>query len=80
MSFDCSHCGYQNNEIQSAGEIAEKGVRITLHVQTGKDLNRQVIKSDYASIKIPEVDFEIPSQSQKGGQQNMLPALVLANG
>uniref|UniRef100_A0A1B6K080 Zinc finger protein 259 n=1 Tax=Homalodisca liturata TaxID=320908 RepID=A0A1B6K080_9HEMI len=66
MSFDCPHCGCQNNEIQSAGEIEEKGVRITLEVQSEKDLNRQIIKSDYTSISIPEVDFEIPSQSQKG--------------
>ncbi|KAG8283180.1 nucleolar zinc-finger protein [Homalodisca vitripennis] len=66
MSFDCPHCGFENNEIQSAGEIEEKGVRITLEVQSEKDLNRQIIKSDYTSIRIPEVDFEIPSQSQKG--------------
>uniref|UniRef100_A0A1B6GWC0 Zinc finger protein ZPR1 n=1 Tax=Cuerna arida TaxID=1464854 RepID=A0A1B6GWC0_9HEMI len=66
MSFDCPHCGFQNNEIQSAGEIEKKGVRMTLEVQSEKDLNRQIIKSDYTSIRIPEVDFEIPSQSQKG--------------
>lgn len=67
MSFDCEHCGYKNNEMQSAGEIEEKGVGITLQIRSEKDLNRQVVKSDYTSIKIPEVDFEIPSQSQKGG-------------
>lgn len=67
MSFDCPHCGFQNNEIQSAGEIGEKGVRITLSVKCENDLKRQVIKSDYTSIRIPEIDFEIPSQSQKGG-------------
>lgn len=31
-----------------------------------QDLNRKIVKSDYASISIPEVDFEIPPLSQKG--------------
>uniref|UniRef100_A0A915K480 Zinc finger ZPR1-type domain-containing protein n=1 Tax=Romanomermis culicivorax TaxID=13658 RepID=A0A915K480_ROMCU len=30
------------------------------------DLNRQVVKSNYASVSIPDVDFEIPSCSQAG--------------
>lgn len=66
MSFECEHCGFKNNEIQSGGKIEERGVRITLKVQTERDLNRQVIKSDYTSVKIVELDFEIPAQSQKG--------------
>ncbi|XP_054009797.1 zinc finger protein ZPR1 [Hylaeus anthracinus] len=66
MSFDCEHCGYQNNEIQNSGKIADKGIRITLQVKTPRDLNRQVIKSDYTRVQIPSLDFEIPSRSQKG--------------
>ncbi|KAK7602982.1 hypothetical protein V9T40_002981 [Parthenolecanium corni] len=66
MSFKCEHCGYQNNEIQSGGRIEEKGIRINLHVQTMDDLNRVLVKSDFTSIKIPELDFEIPANSQKG--------------
>lgn len=68
MSFSCEHCGYQNNEIQSGGPVAEKGIRFVLNVDELKDLNRQVVKSDYASVRIPELDFEIPAKSQKGGQ------------
>ncbi|KAK2587606.1 hypothetical protein KPH14_003733 [Odynerus spinipes] len=66
MSFDCEHCGYQNNEIQSGGKIAEKGIKITLQVSSPRDLNRQVVKSDYTSVQIPHLDFEIPARSQKG--------------
>lgn len=66
MSFECEHCGYRNNEIQSGGKIAEKGIRIALQVMMAQDLNRQVVKSDYTSIRIPHLDFEIPAQSQKG--------------
>ncbi|XP_071447318.1 zinc finger protein ZPR1 [Hetaerina americana] len=66
MSFECEHCGLRNNEIQPGGEIQEKGVKITVDVKNKEDLNRQVVKSDFASIKILEVDLEIPAQSQRG--------------
>ncbi|XP_011191057.2 zinc finger protein ZPR1 [Zeugodacus cucurbitae] len=66
MSFKCEHCGYENSEIQSASEIQKKGVRIELTVQSAEDLNRRVVRSDYTSVSIPEVELEIPSQSQKG--------------
>ncbi|KAJ8705141.1 hypothetical protein PYW08_012461 [Mythimna loreyi] len=66
MSFSCEECGYQNNELQSAGAYADKGVTWILRVEGAEDLNRQVVKSDYTAVKIPELDFEIPAQSQKG--------------
>ncbi|KAK2573836.1 Zinc finger protein ZPR1 [Acropora cervicornis] len=56
-SFDCPHCGYSNNEVQSAGRIQDNGC---------KDLSRQVIKSDAASFIIPELEFESPAFTQKG--------------
>ncbi|KAJ8941365.1 hypothetical protein NQ314_010428 [Rhamnusium bicolor] len=66
MSFACEQCGYKNNELQSGAPVADKGIKITLIVKSEKDLNRQVVKSDYTSIKLVELDFEIPAQSQKG--------------
>ena len=36
-------------------------------VTSEKDLNRQIIKSDSGLIRIPEMDFEIPPMTQKGG-------------
>ena len=66
MSFACDHCGYQNNEIQSGAEIEAKGIKLKLEVVTVKDLNRRVVKSDFCSVRIEELDFEIPAQSQKG--------------
>jgi len=69
MSFACDHCGFRNNELQSGGKIEEQGVEITLKCLKPSDLNRQVVKSDYTSIKIIELDFEIPAQSQKGGKK-----------
>ncbi|XP_063905343.1 zinc finger protein ZPR1 [Zophobas morio] len=66
MSFSCDGCGYKNNEIQSGAAINPEGVRITLKVETQSDLNRQLVKSDHTSIKIVELEFEIPAKSQKG--------------
>lgn len=66
MSFKCDHCGHTNNEMQSASEIQKNGVRIELKVQKESDLNRRVVRSDNSSISIPEVELEIPVQSQKG--------------
>ncbi|XP_013141327.1 PREDICTED: zinc finger protein ZPR1 [Papilio polytes] len=66
MSFSCEACGYENNEIQPGGAFAELGVRWKLRVECQLDLNRQVVKSDYTGVRIPELDFEIPAQSQKG--------------
>ncbi|XP_050678570.1 zinc finger protein ZPR1 [Leptidea sinapis] len=66
MSFSCEHCGFENNEIQGGGAFAELGVRWKLQVEEPIDLNRQVVKSDFTSVSIPELDFEIPAKSQKG--------------
>lgn len=32
-----------------------------------QDLNREVVKTDCATARIPELDFEIPAFTQKGG-------------
>lgn len=65
-SFSCEHCGYENNEIQPAGEIEPNGCKITIQIKTPQDLNRRIVKSDRTSVKFVELDFEIPAQSQKG--------------
>lgn len=66
MSFFCDECGYRNNEIQSGEEIQVQGLRLTLKVIESKDMNRRVVRSDFASVRFEEIDFEIPSQSQRG--------------
>ncbi|KAK2101859.1 hypothetical protein P7K49_019526, partial [Saguinus oedipus] len=65
-SFSCEHCGWNNTEIQSAGRIQDQGVRYTLTVRALEDMNREVVKTDSATTRIPELDFEIPAFSQKG--------------
>ncbi|XP_049634128.1 zinc finger protein ZPR1 [Suncus etruscus] len=65
-SFSCEHCGWSNTEIQSAGKIQDQGVCYTLTVNSQEDMNREVVKTDSATARIPELDFEIPAFSQKG--------------
>uniref|UniRef100_A0A673K022 Zinc finger protein 259 n=1 Tax=Sinocyclocheilus rhinocerous TaxID=307959 RepID=A0A673K022_9TELE len=65
-SFTCPHCNWTNTEIQSAGRIQEQGVLYTLQVKTKEDMNREVVKSDSASTRIPQLDFEIPAFTQNG--------------
>ncbi|NWW88863.1 ZPR1 protein, partial [Rhynochetos jubatus] len=65
-SFACDSCSWSNTEIQSAGRIQEQGVRYTLAVASRQDMNREVVKTDCATARIPELDFEIPAFSQKG--------------
>lgn len=60
MSFHCPHCGFHNSEIQPASDFQIKGSKYTLKIEDKKDLERQVIKSDYCSCKFVELDIEIP--------------------
>ncbi|CBY20763.1 unnamed protein product [Oikopleura dioica] len=66
MSFHCQHCGFRNNEVQSGGKVELNGVRVIAIVDGSRDLNRQIVKSEHCTVKIPELDFEIPPLTQKG--------------
>ncbi|MCO5572513.1 hypothetical protein L7F22_026268 [Adiantum nelumboides] len=68
MAFECPHCNERNNEVQFVGQLQSQGCCHTLTVPKGdaKVLSRQVVKSDSATIKIPEVEFEVPPEAQRG--------------
>lgn len=66
MNLNCEDCGFRNAEVNFGGEIQEKGEKLTLTVNSSDDLNRQLIKSDSASLYIPRLDFEIPPTTQRG--------------
>ena len=70
-SFKCEHCHNTNNSVQPASSYGEKGVRYILTVKDMADLNRQVIKSETATIMVPEVELEIPRESQKGSSSTI---------
>ncbi|ESN97793.1 hypothetical protein HELRODRAFT_114138 [Helobdella robusta] len=69
-SFSCDHCNHSDTGVQSGGTVQVKGVKFNLKVTSVKDLNRQVIKSEYCVLKIPELDFEQPA-SRKGDITNV---------
>ncbi|GAA5907460.1 hypothetical protein JCM8208_001383 [Rhodotorula glutinis] len=60
VSFRCEHCGYKNNEIQSAGEIQPLGAVYTVKCTSRDDLDRQLVKSEHCTISIPEYQLTIP--------------------
>lgn len=57
-----------NNEIQFAGAFGEKGTVHTLAVAAGDAAarDRQLVKADTATARVPELDFEIPAGTQAG--------------
>uniref|UniRef100_A0A2K6NHL5 Zinc finger ZPR1-type domain-containing protein n=1 Tax=Rhinopithecus roxellana TaxID=61622 RepID=A0A2K6NHL5_RHIRO len=64
-SFSCHHCGWNNTEIQSAGRIQDQGVRYTWTFRVLE------MKTDSATTRIPELDFQIPAFSQKGARSTV---------
>lgn len=62
-SFKCSECGYKTTDVKGGGGISDKAMKLTLKVNSWKDLNRDIFKSETASIKIPEIEFETDTGS-----------------
>ena len=60
MSFECPSCSFRNSEIQSAGEIQQRGVRYTFKPSALLDLQRQVVKGDNCIVRVEELDLEVP--------------------
>jgi zinc finger protein len=59
MSFYCEECGYRNNEIKTGGEISAQGKRTCLLVKKKIDLSRDLLKSETASLFVPEIDLSL---------------------
>ena len=70
-SFSCEHCHNSNTSVQPASSFCDKGIRYTLTVTDHEDLNRQIIKSEWGFITIPDVELEIPRESQKGSSSTV---------
>jgi zinc finger protein len=66
MAFECLECGYRSSEVQPGQCLADQGIVMEVKVVSSKDLNRRVVKSEYANISVPECGLEIPKNTQKG--------------
>lgn len=64
--FKCQECGYKTTDVKGGGGISEKATKLTLTVRTPEDLNRDLFKSETASIAIPEIEFETDTGSMGG--------------
>lgn len=61
MSFYCEHCHFKNNEIQPAGEIQEQGAKYAFKLTSLDDMERQLVKSDTAILRIEDLEIEVPA-------------------
>lgn len=59
-SFTCDNCGLHNTGLQPGGKIQEKGVKYVCKINDAKDLNRQIVQTDNATVLIPKLEFEVP--------------------
>lgn len=59
-SFTCDNCGLHNTGLQPGGRIQEKGVKFVCNIKDAKDLNRQIVQTDNATVLIPKLEFEAP--------------------
>ena len=76
MSATCEHCGNRSREIKPGGSVPDQGRRCTLRVDCEDDLGRGIIKSDSASIRIPELEFEL-EQGTLGGMFTTIEGLIM---
>ncbi|GFO47007.1 Zinc finger protein zpr1 [Plakobranchus ocellatus] len=59
MATTCEKCGHRDNEVKSSGGVEPQGQLITLQMTTPEDMSRDVLKSETAGLRIPELDFEM---------------------
>lgn len=70
--FVCNGCGYHNGQVFIKGPLSPLARTITLTCDSINDLNRQVVKSESASIKIPEIDLDLSEGIISGKLTNVL--------
>jgi zinc finger protein len=59
-SFSCDHCGWKNSTVKSAGQIQEKGTKITFKLDKVADFQRQVVRSDTGIFRVEDLGLEAP--------------------
>jgi zinc finger protein len=77
MATSCDHCGYKHNEVKSGSGISEKGKRIELHLIDPSDLSRDILKSETATLSIPELQLDM-TEGTLGGRFTTIEGLLSA--
>jgi len=70
-AFACEHCGFRNSEVSFAGKLEDYGVNYEVNVINEVAFNRQIVKSEFATITVPECGLEMPPATQKGSIKTM---------
>ena len=65
-AMNCEHCGYKTSDVKTGGQVPEKGKRLTLKVSAPEDLSRDVLKSESATMRVPECDIEMEAGTMGG--------------
>nr|WCZ58764.1 zinc finger protein ZPR1 [Seculamonas ecuadoriensis] len=76
MAFKCDQCGYKSTEVKPGGAISAKGRRITLRVTNEEDMARDVLKSESATVLVPELELEL-GEGTLGGMFTTIEGLLL---
>lgn len=81
-NFHCQGCSFSNKDVSCVGADQGRGVKVTLQVPSGREglvhQKRELIKSEFCSLSIPEVGFEIPARTDKGQMNSVEGILRLA--
>ena len=76
LAFHCAACGYRTSEVKSGGAIGSHGRVLELTVSDpAEDLTRSVLKSDTASVFIPEIGLEV-REGTLGGRFTTIEGLL----
>ena len=59
-AFHCDHCGTKNSECSFPGKLEDYGVKYEVNVINNIAFNRTVVKSEFATIRVPELGLEMP--------------------
>lgn len=77
MAFVCASCGYKSTEVKPGGGVEPRGARTSLTVTRRSDLSRDVLKSEAATVEVPELELELAAGTL-GGRFTTVEGLLVA--
>ena len=69
FSMDCSGCGYHKADIES--ETQKEPAKYTIEISSEEDMKVRVVKSSFATIKLPHIGDITPGPSSNGYVTNV---------
>jgi zinc finger protein len=69
FSMDCSNCGYHKADIEAEKE--QEPSKFTIEITDEKDMSIRIVKSSFATIKLPHVGDISPGASSNGYVTNV---------